>query len=108
MTRVRRRKKGIRPAACGRGYTSARHQALPPAGLGIADHEAEIYICGACEQPAYASATDLTHCTEQEGSVYCPAFPTLPTWLRMDWHESLALDAVRDLYPWPSSEIGVR
>ncbi|RDD85731.1 hypothetical protein [Streptomyces parvulus] len=102
MTRDRRRKMDIRATARGR-YTPARRRTLPPAGLSIAEHPGELYLCGTCGQPAYPSAIGPCHFTEQDGGVYCPTFPMAANLLRMDWRLSLGLDIIREFYPWPTT-----
>jgi len=100
MTRNRRRKLDTRTAAADSGirYTQARRQALEAPGASIRTYQGVIGVCGACGQPAYDSARGASHFAEQEGAVFCPAFPAAAGLLRMDWHH-LALREVQERYP---------
>lgn len=104
MTRDRRRKQATRKTAATTGdrYTRARRAATSPPGASIRNHTGEMFICTACGQPAYDSTTGPHHFTEQDGGVFCPAFPAAAGLLRMDWDISYSLDIVKDEYPWPS------
>jgi len=104
MTQNRRRKHHIRAASATTGdrYTRTRRAAISPPGASIRDHTSEIYICNTCGQPAYDSTSGPSHFREQDGGVYCPAFPAAAGLLRMDWDISYSLDCVKDEYPWPS------
>ncbi|MGW0844217.1 hypothetical protein ACWD26_29580 [Streptomyces sp. NPDC002787] len=101
MTRNRRRKLDIRTAAASSGttrYVQARRRALEAPGASIRTYLGEIGICTTCGQPAYDSSRGASHFTEQEGAVFCPAFPAAAGLLRMDWHD-LSLRLVRERYP---------
>ncbi|MER7901099.1 hypothetical protein ABTX62_34795 [Streptomyces sp. NPDC096046] len=100
MTRNRRRKLDTHTAAAASGirYTQARRQALEAPGASIRTYQGLISICSACGQPAYDSASGASHFAEQEGAVFCPAFPAAAGLLRMDWHD-LSLRLVQERYP---------
>ncbi|MEU3937998.1 hypothetical protein AB0E85_39165 [Streptomyces sp. NPDC029044] len=100
MARNRRRKLDTRTAAAASGirYTQARRQALEAPGASICTYQGLISICSACGQPAYDSASGASHFAEQEGAVFCPAFPAAAGLLRMDWHD-LSLRLVQERYP---------
>jgi len=100
MTRNRRRKLDTRAAAADSGirYTQARRQALEAPGASIRTYQGEISICTTCGQPAYDSASGASHFAEQDGAVFCPAFPAAAGLLRMDWHD-LSLRLVQERYP---------
>ncbi|AMW10580.1 hypothetical protein A4E84_14345 [Streptomyces qaidamensis] len=108
MTRDRRQKHDIRAAAADSGtrYTRARQHTLAAPGANIGAYQGDIHICSACAQPAYRSSQGASHFAEQDGGVFCPAYPAAVGLLRMDWKHSFALDSVRQKYPWPFSPTG--
>ncbi|MFI1535523.1 hypothetical protein [Streptomyces anandii] len=100
MTRNRRRKLDTRAAAndLGLRYTQARRRTLEAPGASIRTYRGDIGICRACGQPAYDSSTGPTHFAEQEGAVFCPAFPAAAAVLRMNW-DYLSRQLVQERYP---------
>ncbi|MEU4086464.1 hypothetical protein [Streptomyces aureus] len=100
MTRNRRRKLDTRTAAATSGvrYTQARRQGLEAPGTSIHTYLGEIGVCGTCGQPTYDSTSGASHFAEQDGAVFCPAFPATASLLRMDW-DDFSLRQVRQRYP---------
>lgn len=100
MTRNRRRKLDTRAAAAASGtrYTQARRLPLTTPGASIRTYKGEIGVCSVCGQPAYDSSSGASHFAEQEGAVFCPAFPAAASVLRMDW-DDFSLHQVQERYP---------
>ncbi|MGW1390545.1 hypothetical protein ACWD6Q_02625 [Streptomyces nigra] len=92
MTRNRRRKLDIRAATePGLRYTQARHLMGTPS-TSISKYKGGIHLCTACAQPAYEGPDGPRHFAEQEGVVFCSAYPAAVTLLRMNWDSSSLYD----------------
>ena len=89
MTRGRRRKQDIHAArtASDTRYTRARREAASASKASIRSYRGQIYICCSCGQPAYESDSGPSHFAEQDGGVFCPAFPAASGLLRMNWDD---------------------
>ncbi|MER5572391.1 hypothetical protein [Streptomyces massasporeus] len=100
MTRNRRRKLETRAAAATSDirFTQARRRALEAPGASIRTYRGDIGICPTCGQPAYDSTRGASHFAEQDGAVFCPAFPAAAGVLRMNW-DDFSLRQVRERYP---------
>lgn len=104
MTRDRRRKQDVRALRDDSDprYTRARRRTASAPGASMRDYTGEIYICTSCGQPAYAGVSGPSHFAEQDGGVFCPAFPAASGLLRTDW-DAFSLGQVREEYPHPVS-----